>query len=269
MKRHECNTRTEISIKKTKKTLFSFFNQPSVEDSKLDSELFSSEDSDSSSYEPHTCEECGPPDKRNSCSMKYHITNIPSWKDDPTFLNKRKCHRSMFQDCSECLNLMFSVKVRGKPPISLEWLRNFKADSVSSPRYDKYRPSFQKRIYKFMRPHEINLRIIPRHDVLQDILVLRFRGYKASKEDTIDRILQVHAFSSLEDWMHWKTNHDEMIALEFNSVNSNLLYCSGCGDKCTSFQSSTCSNTTYQKCSNNDCSFFYKEDSTFARVKQS
>ena len=267
MKRYECNTKTEISIKKTKKTLFSNFNQPSVEDSKLDSELFSSEDSDSSSYESPTCEECGPPDDRNSCSMKYHVTTIPSWKDDPTFLNERKCNRSMFQDCGHCLNLMFSVRVRGKPPISLEWLRNFKADSVSSPRYDKYRATFQTRIYKFMRPHEINLRLIPRHDVLQDLL-LRFRGYKAKKEDTIDKILQTHAFSSLEDWMHWKTNHDEMIALEFNSVNLNLLYCSGCGDKCISFQPNSCRNTTFQKCSNNACSFFYKEDATFAKVKE-
>jgi len=107
------------------------------------------------------------------------------------------------------------------------------------------------------------LREISCEDVLK-ALKLRFRGYYDPQEqDVLDEILHQHHFSSIKKWCLWKQNLDRKLLMDYYSIKNNVLYCSGCGDKCTTFQSKN-KHINYQKCSNNLCYFFHKEGSLFA-----
>ena len=117
--------------------------------------------------------------------------------------------------------------------------------------------------------HEMSLRDISRRDFL-NALEFRFRGYykpQKRKGDCVDFILKTHKFSSIKQWCLWKCDLDYKFLVEYHSMRNKNLYCSGCGTKCTRFQAKN-STINYQKCANDACSFFYKEDASFARIKK-
>ena len=201
-----------------------------------------------------------------NCSM-IQCRNIQSRKDDETFVNANQCSKSRNEECRTCLEAMFSRQLRGKPIADLEWFQDQQLDHVTSKRY---RNIYSKIAYKYffmLTEKELSLREISRKDVLDDLLI-RFRGYyDPSKTDRIDLIIHLHQFSSIKTWCLWKQDLDRKFLMEYHSITNNNLYCSGCGDKCVSFQSKI-NNISYQKCSNNLCDFFHKEGSFFATVKK-
>jgi len=118
--------------------------------------------------------------------------------------------------------------------------------------------------------HEMSLRNISRNDVL-NALEFRFRRgyYKPQKKgDCVDFILKTHKFSSIKQWCLWKCDLDYKFLIEYHSMRNKNLFYSGCSTKCTRFQART-SHIFYHKCANDACSScFYKEDASFARIKE-
>ena len=199
--------------------------------------------------------------KKETCSF----VNIPSWKTNETYVNDKKCVMACNYSCQTCLNAMFSSKIRGKPIADLQWFNDKLADHICSPRYRNY-PSIQKKLYSMLRQHEIELRQISRKDVFESLLS-RFRGFynPQNGDDYVDIIINTYKFPSIRHWCLWKSDIDYKFLMEWHSIRNKVLYCSGCGDKCTRFQASN-SNIFYQKCSNNACDFFCKEGSTYATI---
>ena len=196
-----------------------------------------------------------------------NINNIPKWKEDEVYIREPKssCPLGRTMHCENCMNIMFSQLHRGKPVASIDWFTNTHDDYLSSSRYKYTRLKISKKLFSMLTKHEISLRKISRNDVYH-ALIKRFRGFYDSK-DTIDYILYIHKVSSVRQWCLWKDELDNKFSIEHNSILNKNLYCSGCGEKCYKFQSRN-STTFYQKCSNNICGFFYKEDSSFARIKE-
>ena len=213
--------------------------------------------------------------KKRKVSFKTDIkckwnsdVSIPSWQEDEKFVNPVICcSKKPGEKCSECFEMMFSKTLRGKSIADREWFLDQNLDHVTSPRY---RNIYSKIAYKYffmLTKKELSLREISRKDVLVDLL-LRFRGYyDPAKRDIIDIIIHEHQFSSIRNWCLWKQDLDRKFLMEYHSLKNNNLYCSGCGDKCITFQSKL-NHISYQKCSNNLCDFFHKEGSFFARVKK-
>ena len=192
--------------------------------------------------------------------------NVPSWNDDETFISDYKCPVQSCIVCTYCLECMFSTKKRGKTIADQEWFNDKFADHVNNPRYELY-PSLRERLFHNLRNHEIDLRLISRKDVY-NALVDRFRGYyRYGKKDVIDKIINEYHFTSIKQWCLWKCKQDKLFLTEYHSIRNNTLFCSGCGHKCVRFQSKKTLDH-FQKCSNNQCDFFYKEDATFARIKK-
>ena len=202
----------------------------------------------------------------SKCCM-INVEDIQSWKHNEGFVSPIECSRSRNKECQICLERMFSRQIRGKPIADLEWFQDQQLDHVTSSRY---RNIYSKIAYKYffmLTKKELSLREISRKDVL-DALLLRFRGfYNPLKPYTIDVIIHKHEFSSIKNWCLWKHDLDRKFLMEYNSIRNNRLFCSGCGDKCITFQGKQ-NHTMYQKCSNNLCDFFYKEGSFFATVKK-
>lgn len=206
-----------------------------------------------------------PENNVRSCTMAS--SDIVSWKTDEVFVNKRKCSLGPKSKCSNCMNLMFSSKYRGKSIADLEWFNDRFSDHVTSPKYKNIYSQIAYKYFFMLRKHERSLREISRKDVL-DALSFRFRGfYNSEKADVLDEIMCTHHFCSIKEWCLWKQDLDYKFLSDYYSIKNKVLFCSGCGDKCITFQSSK-TLTNYQKCSNNLCDFFHKEGSFYATVKK-
>jgi len=238
--------------KKRFKELFSFFNEGHMTSSKMTPN--------------NGNEELVQP----KCKCVIDATKIPKWLDDEVFIRKQTtcCPLGSKSHCKNCEKMMFSHLYRGKPIAALDWFTNNDTDYVCSHKFKYSRDRIKKRMFSMLTPHELSLRNIKKIDVYH-ALIKRFRGfYDSDSKDIIDCILHSHNFNSIRQWCLWKNELDNRFLIEHNNFLNKNLYCSGCGDKCYKFQSRN-SNIFYQKCSNNICGFFYKEDSTFARIKDS
>ena len=170
------------------------------------------------------------------------------------------------ETCTNCTKFMFSPNVRGKPIASLDWFTDYKLDFTSNPIIKSTYQRIANKFFIMLTKHELKLREISRNDVYE-ALTLRFRGYyNHEKHDCIDEILFKYGFTSIKQWCLWKNELDKKFIIEHNFIRNNILYCSGCGDKCFRFQS-TNHHAFYQKCTNNYCDFFHKEGTSFARIK--
>ena len=257
----ECDDNNQDSLRKRHKVSFSTRNQGeesrSSSPSNIDPNLFR--------FFPKKKTTGDDSIQRSCCTMTS--SNIPSWRSAETFVNKNKCFQGPNTECINCMQLMFSSRLRGKPIVDVEWFKDRFTDHVTSPRYKNVYSQIAYKYFFMLRRHELSLREISRKDVL-NALVLRFRGYyDPQKQDVLDDIIHKHHFSSIKNWCLWKQDLDRRFLMDYHSIQNNVLYCSGCGDKCTTFQSKN-NLINYQKCSNNLCEFFHKEGSLFATVKK-
>ena len=194
---------------------------------------------------------------------------IPTWKENSVFVMKKKfCALPMTKHCRNCYKLCFDKRHRGSPPKSMHWFLDEESDATTKFKSPKYN-SIKKKIFRYMRNQEIELRLISRKVVLQELLC-RFRGSKrnsvGNQQDFIDQILTEHGFTSIERWCTWKEAVDRLVYEMWVEERSNVLFCTGCGNRAERF---TCrKGNTYEKCAENSCQFFYKQGSNFATVKK-
>ena len=174
----------------------------------------------------------------------------------------------MTEHCSNCYKLCFDKRHRGLPPKTMHWFLDEDADATTKFKSQKYN-EIKKTIFRYLRKQEIELRLIPRKVVLQELLC-RFRGRKmntvGNQQDTIDKILTEHGFTSIDRWCKWKEAFDRLVYQMWIENRSNILFCTGCGNRAYRFTSKK--GVTYEKCADGNCDFFYKQDSTFATVKK-
>ena len=71
--------------------------------------------------------------QRSCCTMTS--SNTVSWSSVETFVNKNKCLQEPQTECSNCMQLMFSSQLRGKPITDVEWFKDHFTDHVTSPLY--------------------------------------------------------------------------------------------------------------------------------------
>ena len=117
---------------------------------------------------------------------------------------------------------------------------------------------------RYLRPSEMKLRMISKRAVLCDI-VDRFRGQK-NDNDLIDEIISKHNFKSLQSWCNFKDNFDREVIQAYELHNSELLYCTGCGERSELFTSRT--KVDYLRCALGQCDFFHRVGSNYATIKK-
>ena len=193
---------------------------------------------------------------------------IPTWKDNECFINKTFiCCVEKMNSCETCSRNMFATNIRGKPIASMDWFHDYQSDLVHNPMLRSTSQRISTKFFSMLTKQELQLREISRNDVYE-ALMLRFRGYYIPQEqDCLDEILNRYGFDTIKQWCLWKNELDKKFIIENDSIRNNVLYCSGCGDKCFRFQSMK-DHAYYQKCINNVCAFFHKEGNSFARIKR-
>ena len=194
---------------------------------------------------------------------------IPTWSENSVFvMDQQFCAVPITQHCKNCYKLCFDKGLRGLPPKTFRWFLDEESDATTKFKLDKYK-DIKNQIFKYMRKQEIELRYISRRVVLQELLC-RFRGSKRDSvgngQDFIDKILTEHGFTSIERWCRWKEAFDRLIYEKWVEKRSNVLFCTGCGNRAYRFTSNK--GITYEKCADGYCEFFYKVDATFARIKK-
>ena len=194
----------------------------------------------------------------------FTIDDFPTWSSSAAWINTcNHCPVHSERQCDHCIRFCFSTELRGIPPRDLEWFLNVDIDAVYKLSERAYF-TVKMEINKHLRQQEINLRAITRKDVLRN-LIDRFRGQKKENDD-IDRILQLHSFSSLEAWCDFKDYYDRSIIQVYEKIRYSDHYCTGCGVKVEQFTSKK--NIEYEKCSLGRCDFFHRVGSNYATVKK-
>ena len=120
-------------------------------------------------------------------------------------------------------------------------------------------------LIKNLRWKEGRLRHLPRRLVLE-CLINRFRGIKLPAKDIIDEILDDFGFDSLKQWCDWKDSFDRLVFEKWVEKQSGRLFCTGCGERCTTFTSKK--GDEYEKCASGRCEFFHKIGSPFATIER-
>ena len=195
-----------------------------------------------------------------SLSTSWDVSGVRS-----NFINSIKCQLPKQIVCYTCRDLMFSTVLKVKDMGCLEWFQEDIVDSLIHPDNAKGRIIW-KRYFVYMRRHEINLRLITRKQVLNDMW-MRFRGHKSLSDDKIDLITDTYKFQSIAKWCQWKSAFDRSVLSFYNNNKGKSIYCSGCGQKCKSINSSK-HGKTFHVCAQNECEFLYCDESKFARVKK-
>ena len=201
-----------------------------------------------------------------------NVTNISekdfaSWLDEPSWENPRNICPVHHTECKDCISLCFNMDLRGYPHRSLRWFLDEESDAAVTLNGITFL-SVRKDLMKYMREHEMKLRMIRRKWILND-LMLRFRGQKRDV-DYIDELENAHGFKSIVEWYRWKDAWDRLVREMIHKEKEGRLFCTGCGDRCESFVAKKGKNVgeTFSKCSNNRCDFFYKNGSNFATIKR-
>ena len=212
-----------------------------------------------------TCQQAVPCNK-SACMVHFLAPNvIPSWKENSVFVMPKKyCALPFTQHCRRCFALCFKKQLRGLPPKSLHWFLDEGSDAVMKLQNARYK-SVRDDIFKNLRKHEIELRLVSRRMVLTELLC-RFRGQNNGKNDIITVLLKKYCFETLERWCKWKEAFDRLVFEKTEEIKSDLLFCSGCGNRVLRFTSKM--GVTYEKCATGNCDFFHKVGSEFARTKK-
>lgn len=195
-----------------------------------------------------------------------NVTHFSSW-----FMNDVVCHHPKLCplpkeiSCDVCNRLTFSMELRGVPIRPLQWFFQTKDDAAIRLCENKF-VRIRTEIFQHMRKHEVSLRLISRRMILDD-LVYRFRGYKNLNDkgmDNIDVVLQHHHFRNLDSWCRWKEHFDDAVSQKWKEQKDNGLFCTGCGKR--ALKSISKKGVCYEKCAKDDCAFYCKAFSKFARV---
>ena len=191
---------------------------------------------------------------------------IPTWQEDDMFTMHRKyCNIPSNMQCRNCVKLCFNKKIRGLPTRKISWFLDASIDAAVKFTEDKNCASIFKEVTSYLRKSEVQLRLVTKRKVLED-LISRFRGLTSKSCIDSLQIIKMNQFSSLERWCKWKDAFDRLVIEKQAEKASNRLFCTGCGNRSERFVARY--GDTYERCSTENCYFFCKPGADFARVKK-
>ena len=206
------------------------------------------------------------PNLDSACLVQFLAPyTIPTWEENDMFTMHRKyCNTPSNMQCRNCVKLCFNKKIRGLPTRKMSWYLDASTDAAVKFTEDKHCASIFKEVTSYLRKSEIQLRMITKRKVLEN-LISRFRGLTSKSSMDSVKIIKMQ-FSSLDRWCKWKDAFDRLVIQKQAEKASNRLFCTGCSIRSERFVARY--GDTYERCSTENCYFFYKPGADYARVKK-